>query len=75
MLFRQLFGLFFSGTTIEYEVDLEMPYVQVRGHLNLASLRLTGRLGYSTWVTATETDDHMLRGVKSEAENDVKEDG
>ena len=63
-------GLFFSGTTIEYEVDLEMPYVQVRGHLNLASLRLTGRLGYSPWVTATDTDDHLLRGIKSEADTD-----
>ena len=63
-------GLFFPGTTIEYEGDLEMPYVQLRGHLNMASLRLTGRVGYSPWVTATDVDDHLLRGITSEADTD-----
>ena len=63
-------GLFFEGNTIEYEGDLEMPYLQVRGHLNLSSFRLTGRLGYSPWVTATDTDDHLLRGITSEADTE-----
>ena len=63
-------GFFFPGKTIEYEGDLEMPYLQLRGHINLASLRLTGRVGYSPWVNATDTDDHLLRGIKSEADTD-----
>lgn len=63
-------GFFFPGKTIKYEGDLEMPYLQLRGHINLASLRLTGRVGYSPWVTATDTDDHLLRGIKSEADTD-----
>lgn len=63
-------GLFFAGKTIEYEGDLEMPYLQLRGHLNLTTLRLSGRVGYSPWVGATDTDDHLLRGIKSEADTD-----
>ncbi len=63
-------GLFFTGDTITYEGDLEMPYLQVRGHLNLPSMRITGRVGYSPWVTATDVDDHLLRGIRSEADTD-----
>jgi hypothetical protein len=63
-------GFFFPGKTIEYEGDLEMPYLHLRGHLNLASLRMTGRVGYSPWVTATDEDNHLLRGIKSEADTE-----
>lgn len=52
-----------DGTTsLIYEVEIDMPYLEVSGHFNiLPSLFINGRFAYAPWVSVDDKDQHLLR--------------
>ena len=67
--------VYIPGKTLTYELTYEIPYVEVTAGMTLEKGRnfsgaVDVRLAVSSWVNASDRDDHLLRGKLSEGSCD-----
>jgi outer membrane protease len=63
-------GGFYPGTAIDYQSALDMPYAEVSALFRDGRWSLDGRLAAAPWLMVDSEDDHVLRGIYSDAELD-----
>ena len=56
-----------SGRVLTYEVTYTIPYLGIHAEMPVSSnFQAAVDLGYSPWAAAEDTDDHVLRGKRSD---------
>lgn len=58
-------------TAIDYSLTYSIPYFLVQGEVDLSpDFSFSGRLSFSPWVNAEDTDQHLLRGKENSGDLD-----
>jgi outer membrane protease len=59
-----------SGLAATYKASLNMPYLELIARYGRASWLIEGHIAYSPYIFIDDVDDHVLRGIRSDASTD-----
>jgi outer membrane protease len=59
-----------NGLAIQYEAEVNMPYIELSGRFQWQDLRAELRGGFAPYMTVKDVDDHVLRYIRSETDAD-----